>query len=57
MLNIKDFGNGENPESLVLHNVAGEMLGAMYAVQWCLKNEYPAIKICYDYAGIEAWVT
>ena len=33
------------------------MLGAMYAVQWCLKNEYPAIKICYDYAGIEAWVT
>ena len=54
---IKEFGNGDNPESLALRNVAGEMLGAMFAVQWCIKNGYPAIKICYDYSGIELWST
>lgn len=54
---IKESGNGENPESLALRNVAGEMLGAMSAVLWCVKNDYPAVNICYDYSGIECWVT
>ena len=54
---IKELGNGNEPESLALRNVAGEMLGAMYAVKWCIKNEYSAIKVCYDYSGIEAWAT
>lgn len=54
---IKKSGNGDNPESLLLRNVAGEMLGAMSALQWCVKNGYPAIDIRYDYSGIEKWVT
>ena len=54
---IKEFGNGDNPESLALRNVAGEMLGAMFAVQWSIKNGYSAIKVCYDYSGIELWAT
>lgn len=54
---IKEFGNGDNPESIMLRNVTGEMLGAMFAVKWCDKNGYSAIKICYDYMGIEKWVT
>jgi len=54
---IEEFGNGDKPETLALRNVAGEMLGAMFAVQWCIINGYPAIKICYDYSGIELWVT
>lgn len=52
---VRESGNGDNPESLALRNVTGEMLGAMFAVQWCIKNGYPAIKICYDYSGIELW--
>lgn len=54
---IRESGNGENPESLALRNVTGEMLGAMYAVKWCEVNGYQAVKICYDYMGIEMWAT
>ena len=54
---IRESGNGENPESLALRNVTGEMLGAMYAVKLCEVNGYPAVKICYDYMGIEMWAT
>ncbi|MCM1241828.1 MAG: ribonuclease H family protein [Roseburia sp.] len=54
---VRESGNGDNPESVALRNVTGEMLGAMYAVKWCEKNDYPAIELCYDYMGIEKWVT
>lgn len=54
---MRESGNGDNPESMALRNVTGEMLGAMYAVKWCDKNGYSAIKICYDYMGIEKWAT
>jgi ribonuclease HI len=54
---IRKSGNGDNPESVALRNVTGEMLGAMFAVKWCDKNEYSAIEICYDYMGIEKWAT
>ena len=52
---IKEFGNGDNPESLAIRNVAGEMLGAMYAVKWAVKNGYDNIELHYDYEGIEKW--
>lgn len=54
---IRESGNGDNPESLELRNVTGEMLGAMFAVKWCQVNRYTAVKICYDYMGIEMWAT
>ncbi len=54
---IRRFGNGDNPQSMALRNVTGEMLGAMYAVKWCGKYGYSAIEICYDYMGIEMWAT
>lgn len=54
---IRESGSGDKPESLELRNVTGEMLGAMYAVKWCEVNGYSAIKICYDYMGIEMWAT
>ncbi len=54
---IRRFGNGNNPQSMALRNVTGEMLGAMYAVKWCHKYGYSAIEICYDYMGIEMWAT
>ena len=53
---IKESGNGDNPESLAIRNVAGEMLGAMFAVKWAIINGYSEIEIRYDYAGIEKWV-
>lgn len=50
-------GGGDNPDSLALRNVTGEMLGAMFAVKWCIKNGYSAVDIRYDYSGIEMWAT
>ncbi|MDE7254367.1 MAG: ribonuclease H family protein [Acetatifactor sp.] len=50
-------GNGDNPQSLKHRNVTGEMLGAMYAVRTAMMNGYQAVEICYDYEGIEKWVT
>lgn len=53
---VKESGNGENPASLAIRNVAGEMLGAMYAVKWAIINGYSKIELRYDYEGIENWV-
>ena len=50
-------GNGANPQSLQLRNVAGEMLGAMFAVRWALRKGYAQIELRYDYEGIEKWVS
>ncbi len=54
---IRESGNGNNPESVALRNVTGEMLGAMFAVKWCEVNGYSAVELCYDYKGIEMWAT
>lgn len=50
-------GSGNNPETAALRNVSGEMLGAMQAVRWGIKNGFSKIEIRYDYEGIEKWVT
>lgn len=52
---VKEYGNGDNPESMAIRNVAGEMLGAMYAIKWAIKNGYNSIELHYDYEGIEKW--
>lgn len=52
-----EYGNGDNPQSLEQRNVTGEMLGAMYAVRFAIKNGFQALEIRYDYQGIENWVT
>lgn len=54
---IEAFGNGDNPDSLAIRNVAGEMIGAMFAVRWAMKKGYSSVEICYDYEGIEKWAT
>lgn len=51
------YGNGSEPDSLKQRNVAGEMLGAMYAVRVAMASGYAAVTLCYDYEGVEKWVT
>ena len=48
------IGNKE-PEALALRNVSGELLGAMKAVTYAVKNDFKEINLCYDYQGIECW--
>lgn len=52
-----EYGNGDNEQSLQHRNVTGEMLGAMYAVKVAMVNHCKRLEICYDYQGIEKWVT
>ncbi len=54
---FRKSGSGYDPEGVKIRNVAGEMLGAMNAVQWAKEHEYPAVEIRYDYEGVEKWVT
>ncbi len=54
---LTEKGSGNNPDSAKLRNVTGEMLGAMFAVKWALKNGFRRIEIRYDYEGVEKWVT
>ena len=56
--NIREYnGSNSNEESAKLRNVTGEMLGAMFAVKWAMYHGFDAIRICYDYTGIEFWAT
>ncbi len=50
-------GGGDNPDTARQRNVSGEMLGAMFAVRWAIKNGFTRIELRYDYEGIEKWVT
>ena len=52
-----EYGNGDDPKSLQHRNVTGEMLGAMYAVQFARRNGFRGVELRYDYEGIEKWVT
>lgn len=54
---LTENGSGNNPDSAKLRNVTGEMLGAMFAVRFAIKNGFGKIEIRYDYEGVEKWVT
>ncbi len=58
------FVNGEelefsgayyNPEVKDMRNVAGELKGAMEMMNYCIKNNIPALEIHHDYEGIAKW--
>lgn len=50
-------GSGDNAATAQQRNVSGEMLGAMFAVRWAIKNGFSRIELRYDYEGIEKWVS
>ena len=58
------FHNGEEkhfskafdiPDLVSMRNVAGEIKGAEFVMQYCLDNNIASIDIYYDYEGIEKW--
>ena len=46
-----------SPEEATMRNVAGEIHGAAYAMETCLKRGISEMDLYYDYAGIEKWCT
>lgn len=45
------------PITVEMRNVAGEILGAVTAMEYCLENNIGELDLYYDYEGIEKWAT
>ena len=50
-------GSGNDPELVEMNNVAGEIAGAMAAVNKAMELSLTELDIYYDYMGIEMWAT
>lgn len=48
-------GGDNKPEVASMRNVAGELKGAMLAMQYALRNGFRGVKIFHDYEGIAKW--
>ena len=44
-------------EDITMRNVAGELEGAMAAMDFCEKRNIRILHLYYDYQGIESWAT
>ena len=51
----EDCGSGFDEDMSAMHNVAGEIEGAMHAMKYCLEHHIGSLDIYYDYKGIECW--
>ncbi len=52
----KHFNKGFDDESLAtMRNVAGEIFGAQFAMEYAVENKMKNIEIYFDYEGIEKW--
>lgn len=50
-------GTGDDKEMVSMRNVAGEILGALYAAELAYQRNLSELYLLYDYTGIEAWAT
>lgn len=50
------FGNTD-PKYSAFWNVSGELLAAMYVMNYALEHNIPQCSLYYDYMGIEMWAT
>ena len=50
-------GSDNDEEMASMRNVAGEIEGAMAAVDKAMEQDMPELTIYYDYSGIEMWAT
>lgn len=50
-------GTSKNPKYLDTKNIAGEVLGVIYAMDWAVSNGYDKIRIYHDYEGLSKWAS
>lgn len=50
-------GKSDNPDHAAMRNVAGEILAVLEAMKFAQLHNIKEIVICYDYLGVEKWVT
>lgn len=46
-----------DPVNAEMRNVAGEVAGVRYAMEYCIEQKISSVSIYYDYAGLEKWCT
>ena len=46
-----------DPAYASMRNVAGEIKGAAFVMDYCIAHKIPSLDLYYDYAGIEHWCT
>ncbi len=52
----RTFSRGYNDEELAeMRNVAGEIMGSMFAMHYCKEHGIKKLQIFYDYEGIAKW--
>lgn len=44
-----------DPEMAGMHNVAGEIMGALTVIRYCLEHGVPALTVYHDYEGVGRW--
>ena len=49
-------GASKNIKYTSSHNIIGEILGVINAMDWAVSHSYPKIKIYHDYEGISKWI-
>lgn len=49
-------GLGKEPQYASAHNVAGEIFGALSALEWARAHGRDKIKIYHDYEGVSKWI-
>lgn len=47
----------DTSDLISMRNVAGEIIGAQKAMQYCIDNDMASLDLYYDYEGIEKWCT
>lgn len=47
----------DDPQMAEMRNVAGEIMGAVMVIRYCLEHRIPAVEIYHDYAGVGRWAT
>ena len=52
---IKLYDRGNDPSLATMRNVAGEIYGAIAAMEYAINHNIKYLSIYYDYMGIEMW--
>lgn len=55
--NETHFNKAFDNEYNIYRNVAGEVMGAAFIINYCIKKGIKELTIYYDYLGIEMWYT
>lgn len=53
----ESYGGQNRKDYRDMRNVAGELLGALYVLKYCIDNNIEKFTLYYDYEGIEKWAT